>query len=170
MSKIVITRKEHLAGETCPSEKGFGYTEYCALPEGVGEHSLVSFYELPPRHSNYPYHYHFDQDETFYIISGEGVLKTPDGEKPVRAGDLIFCPAGEDGAHRLTNTSDSEMLVYLDFDAIPQRDVCIYPDSHKMAVWSPEFSGVYRIEDKVDYYDRENAELSAPDSNDHDPA
>ena len=75
----------------------------------------------------------------------------------MRTGDLIFCPAGESGAHRLTNTSDSEALVYLDFDAIPQRDVCFYPDSRKMAVWSPMFRGVYRIEDKVDYYDREDA-------------
>ena len=39
----------------------------------------------------------------------------------------------------------------------------IYPDSRKVAVWSPMFRGVYRIEDKVDYYDREDAELPAPD-------
>ena len=163
MSGIVIARREDLEGEVRPSEKGFGFTEYCALPEGVGEHSQVCFYELPPRHSNYPYHYHLDQEETFYIISGEGVLKTPDGVKRVRAGDLIFCPAGEGGAHRLTNTSDSEAMVYLDFDALPQRDVCVYPDSRKVAVWSRRFSGVYRIEDKVDYYDREDAsEIQGP--------
>lgn len=157
MSRIVITRRENLEGEVRASEKGFGFTEYCALPEGVGEHSQVSFYELPPRHSNYPYHYHFDQEETFYIISGRGVVRTPDGDRPVRAGDLIFCPAGEGGAHRLTNTSDTEPMVYLDFDALPQRDVCIYPDSRKLAVWSPGFGKVYRIEDNVDYYDREDA-------------
>ena len=157
MRKIVVTRKEELKGEVRASEKGFGFTEYFALPEGVGERSQVSFYELPPLHSNYPYHYHFDQEEVFYIISGKGVLKTPDGERPIQAGDLIFCPCGEAGAHRLTNTSDSETMVYLDFDAVPPTDVCIYPDSRKAAVWSPTFNKVYRIEDNVDYYDREDA-------------
>ncbi len=62
----------------------------------------------------------------------------------------------KDGVRRLTNTSDSETMAYLDFDATPQRDVCVYPDSNKMAVWSPTFRGVYRIEDRVDYYDRED--------------
>ncbi len=161
MSRIVIARKENLEGEVRLSEKGFGFTEYFALPEGVGEHSQVSFYELPPHHSNYPYHYHLDEEEIFYIISGRGVVKTPDGEKPVQAGDLIFCPCGEAGAHRLTNTSDSETMVYLDFDTVTSTNVCVYPDSRKVAVWSPTLRKVYRIEDNVDYYDREDANTDA---------
>ena len=158
MSGIIITRKESLEGELRRSEKGFGFTEYPVLPDGFGKRSQISFYELPPLHSNFPYHYHLAQEETFYIISGNGVIKTPDGEKPVKAGDIIFCPGGEEGAHRLTNTSDSEALVYIDFDAVVPYDVCIYPDSQKVGVWSPTINKVYRMEDNVDYYDRENGD------------
>ncbi len=161
MSRIVISRREDLKAEVRPSEKGFGFTEYPLLEDGEGKHSQVSFYELPPRHSNYPYHYHFDRDEVFYIISGEGVVKTPEGDRPVHAGDLIFCPAGEGGAHRITNTSETETMVYIDFDTLTPRDVCVYPDSGKVGVWGPTFNRVYRLEDGVDYYDRENAEDAA---------
>ena len=85
------------------------------------------------------------------------MLKTPEGDKPVKAGDLIFCPCGEAGAHRLTNTSDSETMVYLDFDTVTPTNVCVYPDSRKVAVWSKSFGKAYRIEDSVAYYDREDA-------------
>ena len=47
--------------------------------------SLVRVYELPPGKSAYPYHYHLKDVETFYILSGEGLLRTPEGEKPVMA-------------------------------------------------------------------------------------
>ena len=157
MNEIVITRRERLKADIRESEKGFGFTEYSALPAGLGRHCKVSFYELPPRHANYPYHYHLDQEEVFYIISGHGVLKTPDGDRPVQAGDLIFCPSGEGGAHRLTNTSDTETMVYLDFDTVAAMDVTVYPDSRKIGVWGARHKGVYRLEDRVDYYDREDA-------------
>ena len=158
MSRIHHTRIEDLEGEIREREKGFGFTEYPAFPFEEAKHCQVSFYTLPPKCSNYPYHYHLDQEEVFYIISGAGVLKCPEGERPVRAGDLIFCPSGEEGAHRLTNTSESETLVYLDFDTVAGLDACVYPDSNKVAVWSPTLNKVYRAEDNVDYYDREDAE------------
>lgn len=155
MSQIIHTRMEDLEPRTRESEKGFGFTKRFAFPPELAKHCEVGFYELPPHKSNYPYHYHLDQEEVFYIISGAGVLKCPEGERAVLAGDLIFCPAGEAGAHRLTNTSDSEALVYLDFDAVGQLDVCVYPDSEKVGVWGPGLSKVFRAETDVDYYDRE---------------
>ncbi len=152
MGKTVITRMENLKGTARGGGNGFGYTKYFA---GSGEHSKVNFYELPPLHSNYPYHWHCDCDEVFYIISGEGILKTPEGERQIRAGDLIICPCGEEGAHRLTNTSGTEVLRYIDFDTVCKRDVCIYPDSQKVGIWGETLNKVYRIGDGVDYYEGE---------------
>ena len=117
--------------------------------------SLVRVYEIPPGKSAYPYHYHLKNEETFFVIKGEGLLRTREGERKVRSGDLLFFPAGEDGAHKLTNTSESEPLVYLDFDIIHDLDVTVYPDSGKIGVWGKDMSKIYRLDDDVDYYEGE---------------
>ena len=117
--------------------------------------SLVRIYELPPGKSAYPYHFHLKNEETFFILRGEGLLRTRDGERAVRPGDLLFFPAGEDGAHKLTNTSDTEMLVYLDFDIVHDLDVAMYPDSGKIGIWGMDTNKIYRIGDDVDYYEGE---------------
>lgn len=104
------------------------------IPRGYADKTMVSIYEIPPGKSAYPYHYHLKNEETFYIIRGEGLLKTPQGDKAVSAGDLIFFPANEAGSHKLTNASPAENLVYIDFDVIHDMDVTVYPDSKKIAV------------------------------------
>ena len=71
------------------------------------------------------------------------------------AGDLLFFPADESGAHKLTNDSDTENLVYIDFDAINDLDAAVYPDSGKIGVWGRNINRVYRMDDKVDYDDGE---------------
>ena len=117
--------------------------------------TLVRVYELPPGKSAYPYHYHLKNEETFFILRGEGLLRTPEGERAVKAGDLLFFPAGEDGAHKLTNTSETEMLVYLDFDIVHDLDVTMYPDSGKIGIWGMDTNKIYRLGDDVDYYEGE---------------
>ncbi|MBQ8355478.1 MAG: cupin domain-containing protein [Oscillospiraceae bacterium] len=117
--------------------------------------TLVRVYELPPGKSAYPFHYHLKNEETFFILRGKGLLRTPEGERAVKAGDLLFFPAGEDGAHKLTNTSQSELLVYLDFDIVHDLDVTMYPDSGKIGIWGMDTNKIYRIGDDVDYYEGE---------------
>ena len=117
--------------------------------------SLVRIYEIPPGKSAYPYHYHLKNEETFFVLKGAGLLRTRKGEREVKPGDLLFFPAGEDGAHKLTNTSDSEPLVYLDFDIVHDLDVTMYPDSGKLGIWGMDTNKIYRIDDDVDYYDGE---------------
>ena len=62
----------------------------------------VHFYTLQPGKANYPYHYHTANEEVFYIISGQGTLKTSEGDRTVSEGDVIVMPAHENGAHRLS--------------------------------------------------------------------
>lgn len=116
---------------------------------------MVSIYEIPPMKSAYPYHYHHKNEETFYIISGEGMLKTPQGEKKVSAGELLFFPATSEGAHKLTNTSETEKLIYIDFDVVHDLDVAVYPDSNKIGIWGKGVNKVYTLENDTDYYDGE---------------
>ena len=117
--------------------------------------SLVRIYEIPPGKSAYPYHYHLKNEETFFILKGQGLLRSPEGELPVKTGDLLFFPAGEAGAHKLTNTSDTELLVYLDFDVICDLDVTVYPDSGKIGIWGKGINRVYRTDDDAEYYEGE---------------
>lgn len=134
--------------------EGYEFTRQDFL--GVHEaRSLVRVYELPPGKSAYPYHYHLKNEETFFILKGEGLLRSAGGERAVNSGDLLFFPAGEEGAHKLTNTSDTEPLVYLDFDIVHDLDVTMYPDSGKIGIWGKDTNKLYRIDDDVDYYEGE---------------
>ena len=154
MSPIKHSRIVDLPARTKAEHEGYAYTRRNFVSRGQAGSTLVSIYELPPGKSAYPYHYHLKDEETFYILSGEGLLRTPQGEKAVSAGDLLFFPAGSEGAHKLTSTG-SEPLVYIDFDVIHDLDVCRYPDSGKLAVWGMGVNRVYPEDGNVDYYQGE---------------
>lgn len=124
------------------------------VKRGQASQCVVSVYEVPPGKSAYPYHYHRKNEEVFFIVSGKGLLRTPDGERAVAAGDLLFFPAAPGGAHKLTNTSE-EMLVYIDFDTDNDLDAAIYPDSGKIGIWGKGTNQVFRLGDAVDYYEGE---------------
>ena len=125
------------------------------VPFGEAKQTHVCVYEIPPGKAAYPYHFHYKTEETFYIISGTGILRTPEGEREVRGGELIFFPAGEEGTHKLTNISDTENLVYIDFDVTHDLDVAVYPDSDKIGVWGMGINQMYPKSANVDYYDGE---------------
>ncbi len=133
----------------------YEYFRRVLVPIGTAEQCNISILEIPPGKSAYPYHYHVKNEEIFYIISGQGVLKTPSGEKPVAAGEVIYFPANENGAHKLTNSSDTEMLVYMDFDTSHDLDVCFYPDSGKIGVWGKGIDQLYEADETVEYYEGE---------------
>ena len=135
--------------------EGFEYIRKVFVRRSEAKQCVVNIFEIPPLKSAFPYHYHHNNEETFYIIKGYGILRTPDGERSVSAGDLLFFPANERGAHRLTNSSTTENLVYLDFDTSNEIDVTVYPDSEKIAIWGKDINQVYRTQDHVDYYDGE---------------
>ena len=153
--EMVHTRLDQLIGEE-EQEGQYQYTEYPVTPPDGSKHCIASFYTIPPGKSNYPYHYHLGQEELFYIISGIGIVKTPDGTRDVKGGDVLFFPAGECGAHKLTNTSKTEPLVYLDVDTIGDVDVAVYPDSGKVGIWSDSINGTWKKKDRVAYYDGES--------------
>ena len=133
----------------------YGFPRKEFIRRGEASETLVSIYEIPPGQCAFPYHYHLKDEETFFILSGEGLLKTPEGERAVRPGDLLFFPAGDEGAHKLTNTSATEKLVYIDFDVIHDLDAAIYPVSGKIGVWGKGVNRVYRLDDNVNYYEGE---------------
>ena len=155
MSEIIYSRIEDIPVSHKCEHEGYEYYRKKFIPFGGAKNSLVSVYEIPPHKSAYPYHFHHNNEETFYILSGEGVLRTPEGEKKVTAGELLFFPTGPAGAHKLTNSSDTENLVYIDFDVAHDVDITIYPDSDKIGVWGMGINQLYPQGEAVDYYDGE---------------
>jgi len=155
MNKIKVMNINELEATHKDEHKDYEYFRKSFLPRKDQNKTMVNVYEIPPLKSAYPYHYHLKNEETFYIISGEGILKTPEGEKLVKAGDLLFFPPNNDGAHKLTNKSKTENLVYIDFDVINKVDVTVYPDSSKIVVWGEGTNKIFKLEDSTAYYDGE---------------
>ena len=155
MSNIKHLKIEDIPARHKCEHKGYEYLRRRFLPFGEAKNTLVSVYEIPPGKSAYPYHFHHNNEETFYIISGNGLLKTPEGERKVSAGELIFFPTGEQGAHKLTNCSETENLVYIDFDVTHDADITEYPDSGKIGIWGMGINELYPRSANVDYYEGE---------------
>jgi uncharacterized cupin superfamily protein len=155
MDEIIIARAMDAQPDHKKEHEDYEYKKRVLVPHRKGGQCKVSLYEIPPQRSAYPYHYHSKNEEAFYILQGRGLLKTPSGEKNVTAGDFVFFPASPNGAHKLTNTSDWENLVYLDFDTCDEIDVAFYPDSGKIGIWGKDIDQLYNIRDQVSYYDGE---------------
>ena len=155
MSEIKHSKIEAIPASHKSEHEGYEYYRRKFIPFGGAKNTLVSVYEIPPHKSAYPYHFHHQNEETFYILSGEGILRTPEGEKKVTAGELLFFPTGPAGAHKLTNSSDTEALIYIDFDVVHDVDITVYPDSDKIGIWGMGINQLYPQAEAVDYYDGE---------------
>jgi uncharacterized cupin superfamily protein len=66
----------------------------------------------------------------FVIIEGQGTLRVAAEMLPLRAGDVVFIPAGPEYPHQIINTSDAP-LKYLFISTQDSPEICEYPDSGK---------------------------------------
>lgn len=126
-----------------------GDNEFYIKPVVAGsdvDQCAVSFIEVPPGNHAFAYHYHERNEEIFYIISGVGALRTSKGEKTVKAGDIITFPIGEEGAHVMSNASETENLVYIDFGTNNTPEVVNLPDINKIMVIGKHINGMFTKE------------------------
>jgi uncharacterized cupin superfamily protein len=83
-----------------------------ALGHVVGAKKLgFNVTRLAPGKAAFPYHFHHNTEELF-VVEGSGTVRSADGEHPLRQGDLLLCPTGAEGGHKIANDSDAD-LVYL---------------------------------------------------------
>jgi len=64
------------------------------------------------------------------VLEGEGTLRVAGELLPLRAGDVVFIPAGPEYPHQILNTSAAP-LKYLSISTQESPEVCEYPDSGK---------------------------------------
>ena len=156
LNEILVTNIKEIEPKHVASHQIYEFDRYDVSGLLHENKCTVTFYSLRPGKSNYPYHYHTGNEEVFYIISGQGLLETPKGEISVKEGDVIVLPPCKDGAHRLKNTSENEMLVYLDVDTNNSPDVVVYPHTNKVGVFvKGEFPKFYMQDSNVPYYEDE---------------
>jgi uncharacterized cupin superfamily protein len=117
----------------------------------------ATVYELPPGERTWPYHWETVSEEWLLVLVGRPTLRTPDGERELRPGDVAVFPRGPDGGHALANRSDETARIVL-FSTKGPLDVVHYPDSGKLGVWTIE-RGYIAITDEQseppDYWDVE---------------
>ena len=151
--EIIISSKDSILPHHKAVHEPFEYLKYEVTPRGCQQQCYVCLYDIPPGKAGYPYHYHTANTEVFYIIAGQCILVTPKEEKAIKAGDVIVCPPGSTGAHKIVNTSPTEVLTYLDSDTTNSPDVVYYPDSEKIGlVVDGEDSTFFKCDSEVDYY------------------
>ena len=87
----------------------------------------VNLLRLRPGVSSSQRHWHTVEDEFVYVLSGEVVLVTDEGEETLRAGDAAGFKAGDANGHCLQNRSASDALA-LEIGTRVPGDAAYYPD------------------------------------------
>jgi len=72
-------------------------------------------------------HWHTQEDELVYVLSGELILVTDAGEQALKAGQCAGFPAGLQNGHQLVNRGPVP-AVYLEISNRDKSDAASYPD------------------------------------------
>jgi uncharacterized cupin superfamily protein len=112
-----------------------------------------SYDVVPPGKRSCPFHSHRGEEEMFFIVKGQGLLRYGTETRKIRAGDVICCPTGgPETAHQIVNDSDAD-LTYLSISTMMPAEVCEYPDSGKVGAFGNGMRPhMTRAGESVDYW------------------
>jgi uncharacterized cupin superfamily protein len=96
----------------------------------------ASLFELPPGASSFPLHVHHANEEMIVVLAGRPTLRSIAAERSLEPGELVACPAGRRGAHRLENRTE-EPVRFLVVSTMNAPEVNEYPDTGK--VWVRDY-------------------------------
>jgi uncharacterized cupin superfamily protein len=141
---------------------GFGGVRGKRLRRQLGATLSAAVWELDPGRTQAPYHFHHGGEELLIVLNGTPTLRSPEGERELKEGEVVHFPRGPEGAHQLSNRS-GEVARYVIAAALPTPEIIEYPDSGKIASMArtettaggPLFS-MNRLSDSVDYFDGES--------------
>ncbi len=124
----------------------------------------ASLYQLAPGSSSWPLHIHHANEELLVVLSGHPTVRSLDQERNIAPGEVVACPAGREGAHRVDNRTD-EPVTLLVVSTMLSPELNEYPESRKLwglsfppggehAPDAPEIIG--RPQDNLDYFEGES--------------
>lgn len=137
MKEIQIKNINDITGNEIQRD-GNKFTVKEATKKDTLSKCAASFIEVEPSNYAFGYHYHEINEEIFYIISGEGLVRTQNGEMEVKKGDMISFPTGESGAHVVINSSKTEKLIYIDFGTRSEFEIAHLVDAKKLMIITKE--------------------------------
>jgi uncharacterized cupin superfamily protein len=134
-----------------PEQRGSGYPE--PYRSRMGERAKrrmgdacgltkfgVNLVTLGPGGQSALRHWHTLDDEFVYVLSGEVVLVTNDGDQVLGAGMAAGYPAGKKNAHHFVNRS-AAAATYLEIGNRTEGDNAFYPDDD--LIWVEDESGTF---------------------------
>jgi uncharacterized cupin superfamily protein len=95
-------------------------------------------------------HYHTLEDELVFILEGEVVLRTEQGEQTLTAGMCAGFAAGVEDGHHLVNRSGSPAR-YLEISNRDAADSADYPDADLALRRDPDGSYIFTRKDGTNY-------------------
>ena len=105
-------------------------------------------YELGDGEKTFPFHFHHGMEEWLIVLAGEPTLRGADGERTLRAGDVVCFPAGPEGAHAVRGPGT---VLLLSANRAPES--VEYLDSGKIGIRPP--GKIFRVTDAADYWEGE---------------
>jgi len=90
----------------------------------------ASLFEVPSGASSFPLHIHYANEELIVVVAGRPTLRSLDESRELAPGDVIACPVGPRGAHRIDNRTD-EPVRFMVVSTMNAPEVNDYPDSNK---------------------------------------
>lgn len=93
----------------------------------------ASLFRVPPGSTTFPLHAHLHNEELLVVITGAPTLRTIEGERTLRAGDVVAFVAGRAGAHELRNETDEELSLLI-VSTMLAPEVNLFPDTGELWV------------------------------------
>ena len=111
-----------------PFDKGCDLFEAADLSQAAGLTQFgVGIEKLLPGGMSSQRHWHENEDEFLYVLTGEVVLIEEDSEHTLTEGSAVGWKAGDPNGHHLVNRSDAPAF-YLIVGTKAKKDICHYPD------------------------------------------
>ena len=115
---------------------------------------------ISPGKRAFPFHSHQVNEEMVFVLQGAGEIRIGENTYPIRAGDVIACPAGgKETAHQIINSSSDE-LRYLAVSTKLSPEIADYPDSGKFGVLAELPAGADGKPQRFLFVGRENESLN----------
>jgi uncharacterized cupin superfamily protein len=131
MTKIDIASAPRYTGSTYPPPHDVPCLARLrhALGEAAGLTQFgVNLQRLPAGSWSSQRHWHTAEDEFVWVLEGELMLVTDDGEELLRAGDCVGFKAGVANGHHLQNRSGADAVILAIGSRNEATDVVDYPD------------------------------------------
>lgn len=106
--------------------------------------------ELPPGKQGCPFHYHMLEEEHFYVLEGQCVLRSGDERFVMEPGDYVCFPAGSQVAHTMLNPYPEACRMIV-VGTTNRNEVAVYPDSRKALVRSLGNAIIPWPQERLDY-------------------